>query len=135
MFERKCYRRNDRTDRGIIPWFSWKGHFDMVFTSQIRVFHVRPAFSILCIIDVFLFVQHICIYVFCIYIYICMDFHMCKLDAVFLAAAGGFLRPKWRSWDSMTYNLYIFIVFTRISLIFIDFHRFSMISIDFYRFS
>ena len=49
-----------------------KNHFDMVFTSQIRVFHGRPISSILCIIDVSLFVQHICIYVFYIYIHIYM---------------------------------------------------------------
>ena len=92
MFETKCYRQNDRTDRGIISWCSWTSHFDMVFTSQIHVFHVRPTFSLLCIIDIFLFVQHICIFVLYIYIYICiyihMELHVCKLGEVFPAAAG-----------------------------------------------
>ena len=74
----------------------------MVFTSQICVFHVRPTFSILCIIDVFLFVQYICmpvfymyiiyiyIYIYYTYMYIDMDFHVCQLGEVFLAAAGVF---------------------------------------------
>ena len=34
----------------------------MVFTSQIYACHVRPTFSILCIIDIIILVQHICIY-------------------------------------------------------------------------
>ena len=64
----------------------------MIFTSQICVFHVRPAFSILYIID-FFFLCNIYVYMFSlslyIYIYICMDFHVCKLGEVFLAAAGA----------------------------------------------
>ena len=62
MFEAKCDRQNDQTDHRIISWFSWKSHFDMVFTSQIRVFHVKPTFSIVCIINVLLCIQHMYIY-------------------------------------------------------------------------
>ena len=70
MLETKSYRQNDRTDRRVISCSSWKNKSDIVFTGQIRVFHRRPISSILCIIDVSLFVQHICIYVFYIYIHI-----------------------------------------------------------------
>ena len=69
MFETQCYRQNDQTDHRIIAWFSWKSHFDMVFANQIRVFHVKPTFSIVCIIDLFLCMQHIYIYIY-IYMYI-----------------------------------------------------------------
>ena len=64
MFETQCYRQNDQTDHRIIAWFSWKSHFDMVFANQIRVFHVKPTFSIVCIIDLFLCMQHIYIYIY-----------------------------------------------------------------------
>ena len=35
----------------------------MVFNSEVRVFHVKPTFPIVCIIDVFICMPHICIYV------------------------------------------------------------------------
>ena len=55
--------------------FFMKSHFDMVFTSQIRVFHGRPISLILCIIDVSLFVQYIGMPVFYMHIYIYI--HIC----------------------------------------------------------
>ena len=60
----------------------------MVFTSQILVFHGRPTFPILCIIDVFLFVQHICIYAFYIYIYICIC--ICIIICIFICVSVPF---------------------------------------------
>ena len=68
----------------------------MVFTSQICVFHARPTFSFLCIIDIFSLVQNVLTYVFYIYIYmyIHIDFPVRKLGEVFLAAAGAFLPAK-----------------------------------------
>ena len=70
-----CFRQSSTGKMTVLTVVSFHGfhgtsHFDMVFTSQIRVFHVRPTFSILGIVDIFLFVQHICIYVFSLSLYI-----------------------------------------------------------------
>ena len=59
MFEAKSYRQNDRTDHGIISWFSWKSDFDIVFTSQIHDFHAKPTFSIVCIMNIFVCMRYI----------------------------------------------------------------------------
>ena len=69
MPEANCDRQNDQTDQRMTSWFSWNTDFDILFTSQILVFHVKPTFSIACIINLFLCIQHVYVCVF-IYIYI-----------------------------------------------------------------
>ena len=54
MFETKCYRQNDRSDRVIISWFLWKSEFGMVLTSQIYVLYTKHNLPIFFIIDLFL---------------------------------------------------------------------------------
>ena len=54
MFETKCYRQNDRSDRVIISWFWWKSEFGMVLTSQIYVLYTKHNLPIFFIIDLFL---------------------------------------------------------------------------------
>ena len=63
MFQTKCHRQNDHTDRGIISLFLWKSGFDIVFSSQIHDLHAKPIFVIVCIIGISLYVQHIQLYI------------------------------------------------------------------------
>ena len=105
------------------PYWPWdhfivfmKSHFDIVFASQIRIFHGRPTSSVLCIIDVYLFVQHICIYVFYIYIYICTWIWILIWNLFSLI-----------SLDFIWFHL---LDFTRCHLISIDFIWFHFISLD-----
>ena len=132
MFKATCDRQNDQTDHRIIPWFSSKSHFDMVFAGPIRVFHVKLAFSIVCIIHVFPCMQHMFIYVYIYtYILIPMCFYVLhpfwcvyELGEVFPAAAGIFFvkkdAPRW-IWIGFKWNYKIYIDFC----VFMDLHRFG----------
>ena len=42
MFRPKCDYLNDRTDSGIISWFSSTSDFDLVITCQIPVLFCKP---------------------------------------------------------------------------------------------
>ena len=83
----------------------------MVFTSQICVFHARPTFSILCIIDVSLCAtyMYICVLYIYIYMYIHMDSHVCKLGEVFLAAAGAFVSSQNDAPGILWHAIYIYL--------------------------
>ena len=61
----------------------------MVFTSQILVFHGRPTFPILCIIDVLLFVEHN----ICVSVSLSVSLSMC-ICSLFCVCVCIFRRPR-----------------------------------------
>ena len=63
MFETKCYRQNDRSDRVVISWFSWTHEFDSVLTRQINVCNATPNLLSVCIMDILRCVIYIYIYI------------------------------------------------------------------------
>ena len=74
MFETKCCTQNDPADHRRILGFACESRFDIVFTNQNHVFHVKATFSIVCGIDAFLCIPtNIYIY---IHIYICIYVYM-----------------------------------------------------------
>ena len=67
-----CLKQSATGKMTVLTVGSFHGvHETVTLTWYLLVRHVSPTFWILCIIDVFLFVQHIGVYVFYIYIYIC----------------------------------------------------------------
>ena len=58
-FQTKCYWENEHDGRAIISHVLSNSDFDTVFTSQIDGFHAKLASLIICVIDIFFYMQYI----------------------------------------------------------------------------
>lgn len=66
-FQAKGHGRNYHTDSGVISCFAWTSGCDIAATCQMHVFHAKPDFWVVCVLDILLCLQYIYIYTSYIY--------------------------------------------------------------------